>query len=100
MDGKTASSPAGAPVRTPMPSFHPSPPLPEQGQQPRGRFSPAPKPGQTGGPANTPGQGRGKAFGTERGETPPPAGPGARERRGGTEQEQPGYGQPGTPPGG
>ncbi|KAF5407508.1 MAG: hypothetical protein Udaeo2_23740 [Candidatus Udaeobacter sp.] len=94
------TSPAGAPVRTPMQSFRPSPPPPEQGRQQRGRFSPAPKPGQTGGAANTPEQGRGKAFGTERGETPPPAGPGARERRGGTEQGQPGYGQPGTPPGG
>jgi hypothetical protein len=94
------TSPAGAPVRTAMPSFRPSPPPPEQGQPQRGRFSTAPKPGQTGGPANTPEQGRGKAFGTERGETPPPAGPGGRERRGGPERAQPGYGQPGTPPGG
>jgi hypothetical protein len=94
------TSPAGAPVRTPMPSFRPSPPPPEQGQQQRGRFSPAAKPGQTGGPANTPGQGRGKAFGTERSETPPPVGPGPREGRGGTEQGQPGYGQPAPPPGG
>jgi hypothetical protein len=94
------TSPAGASVRTPMPSFRPSPPLPEQGLQQRGKFTPVPKPGQTGGPANAPGQGRGKAFGTERGQTPPPAGPGTRERRGGIEQGQPGYGQPGTSPGG
>jgi Family of unknown function (DUF6600) len=97
--GTTTSSSAGAPVRTPMPSFRPSPPPPEQ-NQPQSRFGPAPKPGRTGGAAGTPEQGRGKAFGTERGGTPPPAGPGARERRGGTEQGQPGYGQPGTPPGG
>ncbi len=93
--------PAGAPVRTPMQSFRPSPPPPEQGQ-PQSRVGPAPKPGQPGGPANAPQQGRGKVFGTERGGTPPPqGGPGARERRGGTERGQPpSYGQPGTPPGG
>jgi len=97
----TTTSPAGAPVRTPMPSFRPSPPPPEQ-SQPQSRFGPAPKPGRTGGAAGTPEQGRGKAFGTERGGTPPPAGPGpgARERRGATGQGQPSYGQPGTPPGG
>jgi hypothetical protein len=95
------TSPAGAPVRTPRQSFRPSPPPPEQGQPQRGRFTPAPKPGQTGGPANAPEQGRGKAFGAERGGTPAPAGPGARERRGGAEREKPpGFGQPSTPPGG
>src|SRR5437764_4209748 len=94
------TSPVGAPARTPMQSFRPSPPPPEQGQPQRGRFSPPPKPAQTGGPANMPEQGRGKAFGTERGATPPPTGPGARERRGGPERGQPGYGQPGTPPSG
>jgi Family of unknown function (DUF6600) len=93
------TSPAGAPVRTPRQSFRPSPPPPEQGQPQRGRFTPAPKPGQTGGPANAPEQGRGKAFGAERGGTPAPAGPGARERRGGAEREKPpGLGQPSTPP--
>ena len=40
--------------------------------------------------ANTPERGRSKGFGTERAETPPPAGPGAGERRGGTERGQPG----------
>jgi hypothetical protein len=95
------TSPAGAPVRTPRQSFRPSPPPPEQGQPQRGRFTPAPKPGQTGGPANAPEQGRGKAFGAERGGTPAPAGPGARERRGGAEREKPpGLGQPSTPPSG
>ena len=92
------TSPAVAPVKTPIQSFRPSPPPPEQGQQKKGRFSPAPKPAQTSAPAGASDQGRGKAFGTERGGTP--AAPGARERRGGREQGQPGYGQPGTPPGG
>jgi hypothetical protein len=95
---EATTSPAGAPVRTPMQSFRPSPPPPEQGQQQKSRFGSAPRPGQTGGPASTSEQGRGKAFGTQPGGTP--AGPGPRERRGGTEQGQPGYGQPGTPPGG
>jgi hypothetical protein len=95
------TSPAGAPVRTPRQSFRPSPPPPQQGQPQRGRFTPAPKPGQTGGPANAPEQGRGKAFGAERGGTPAPSGPGARERRGGAEREKPpGLGQPSTPPSG
>ena len=77
----------------------PDEPAPPEHGQPQSRFGQAPKAGQTGGPANTPGQGRGKAFGPERG-TPPPAGPGAHERRGGAERGQQGYGQPGTPPAG
>jgi uncharacterized protein DUF6600 len=97
------TSPAGAPVRTPLQSFRPSPPPPPtQGQPQTGRFTPVPKPGQTGGPANAPERGRSKGFGTERGGTPPPApaGPGAGERRGGTERGQQGYSQPGAPSGG
>ena len=94
------TSPAGAPVRTPIQSFRPSPPPLNQGQPQTGRFNTAPKPAQTGGPANTPERGRSKGFGTERGGTPPPAGPGAGERRGGTERRQQGYSQPATPPGG
>jgi uncharacterized protein DUF6600 len=94
------TSPVGAPVRTPIQSFRPSPPPPEQGQPQTGRFTTAPKPGQDGGPANTPERGRSKGFGTQRGGTPPPAGPGAGERRGGTERGPQGYSQPGTPPGG
>src|SRR6266542_2565183 len=46
--------PVGAPVRTPMPSFRPSPPSPEQSQQQENRFGPARRPAQTGGPASTP----------------------------------------------
>jgi hypothetical protein len=95
------TSPAGAPVRTPLQSFRPSPPPPPmQGQPQTGSFTPAPKPGQTGGPANAPERGRSKGFGTERGSTPPPAGPGAGERRGGPERGQQGYSQPGAPSGG
>jgi len=93
------TSPAGVPVRTPIQSFRPSPPAPEQGQPQTGRFTPAPKPAQTGGPVNAPERGRSKGFGTERGGTPPPAGPGASERRGGTERGQQGYSQPGMPSG-
>jgi hypothetical protein len=94
------TSPAGAPVRTPIQSFRPSPPPPEQGQPQTGAFIPAPRSGQTGGPANAPERGRSKGFGTERGSTPPPAGPGAGERRGGPERGQQGYSQPGAPSGG
>jgi len=94
--GATAGAARG-PGGTPVQSFRPSPPPPEQGQQ--NRFGPAPKPGQTGGPANTPEQGRGKSLRPERQGTPPPAGPGAREGRGAAERGQPpGYGQPGKPP--
>lgn len=93
-------SPAGAPVRTPVQSFRPSPAPPKQGQPQRGGFTPASKPEQAGGAAKTPEQGRGKGFGAERRETPPSAGPGAGERRGGAERGQPGYRQPGTPSGG
>jgi hypothetical protein len=77
----------------------PDEPAPPEHGQPQSRFGPAPKAGQTGGPVNTPEQGHGRTLGTERGATPPPAGPGARERRGGAEHRQPGYGQPGTPTG-
>jgi hypothetical protein len=89
------TSPAGG--QTPVQSFRPSPPPPERGR-PESRFGPAPGTGQAGGPVNTPEQGRGKAFGTRPGGAPPPAGPGAQERRGGAERGQPGYGQPATPP--
>jgi uncharacterized protein DUF6600 len=92
--GATTSS-AGASVRTPVPSFRPSPPPPAQGQQQKGKLGQTPKAGQPSGPANVPEQGRGKTFGTERSATPP-TGPGARDRRGGAERGQPG--QPGTPP--
>ena len=92
------TSPAGAPVKTPVQSFRPSPPPPKQGQPQTGRFTPAPKPGQTGKPANTPERGRSKGFGTEGRETPPPAGPGAGQRQGGTERGQPGGHKPPTTP--
>ncbi len=88
------TSPAGGLGKTPPQSFRPSPPPSEHGRPPTG-FGPAPK--QPGAPANTPEQGRGKTFGTERG-TPLPAGPGARDRRGGAQQGQPAYGQPSSPP--
>jgi hypothetical protein len=91
----TTASPEGESVRTPVPNFRPSPARPEQGQPQKERFGPAPRPGQTGSPANTSEQGR---LGHERGATPPPAGPGAHERRGGAERGYPGQGQPGTPP--
>jgi hypothetical protein len=91
------TSPAGAPVRTPTQSFRPSPPPPKQGQPQTGRLTPAPKPEQTGGPANAPEPGRGKGLGPERRETPPPPGPSAGEPRGGPERKQPGYSQPGAP---
>ena len=92
------TSPAGAPVRTPIQSFRPSPPPPEQGQPQTGRFTTAPKPGQAGAPANAPERGRSKGFGTEGRETPPPAGPSAGQRRGGTERGQPGAHKPPTTP--
>src|SRR5262249_53423596 len=88
------TSPAGALGKTPVQSFRPSPPSAEHGRPPSS-FGPAPR--QPGAPANTPEQGRGKAFGPGRG-TPLPGGAGARERRGGAEREQPAYGQPRTPP--
>ena len=103
------TSPAGAPVTTPVQSFRPSPPPPKQGQPQRGRITPAPKPGQTGGgPANTPEQGRSKGFGTERGETRPVP---KQTIQGGSltdkptfgekfQKRPPGYAQPGTPSGG
>jgi hypothetical protein len=92
--GATTSS-AGGLEKPPVQSLHPTPPPPERGK-PQSRFGPAPvKPGR---PANTPEQGAGKAFGTEPSKLTPPAGPETRERRGGTEQRQPAYGQPGAPP--
>jgi uncharacterized protein DUF6600 len=94
------TSPAGAPAKAPVQSFRPSPPPPKHGQPQTGMFTPPPKPGQPGGPANTSERGRSKGFGTERRETSPPAGPSAGERRGRTERGQPGYSQPGTPSGG
>jgi hypothetical protein len=87
------TSPAGGLEKTPVQSLRPSPP--EHGKS-RSSFGPAPvKPGR---PANTPEQGTGKAFGTEPSKATPPAGPGARERRGGAQRGQPGFGQPETPP--
>jgi hypothetical protein len=95
----TTTSPAGVPSGGAAPALRASPPPTEPGRPPRGRpGATPPSPGQAGGAANIPEQGRGKAFGTERGGTPPPAGPVAPERRGGAERGQPGYGQPGTPP--
>jgi hypothetical protein len=91
------TSPAGVPGEAAAPAVRTSPPSPEHGQ-PQSRFGPAPRTGQPGGPVKSPEQGRGKTLGTEPGGAPPPAGPGARERRGGAERGQPGYGQPGTPP--
>lgn len=94
------TSPAGVPAEKVPPAFRASPPPQEPGRPPRGRpAATPPSPGQTGGPANIPEQGRTKTLETERGGTPPPSdGPGGRERRGGAERGQPGYGQPGTPP--
>jgi len=88
-----ATTPAGVPGEAAAPPQEP-------GRPPRGRPAAIPPSlGQPGSPANTPEQGRGKAFGTERGGTPPPAGLGARERRGGAGRGQPpGYGQPDPPP--
>ena len=87
--------------RKPPAAGPPSPPPPEQGQPQKGRFSPPPRPAQTGGPANAPEQGRGRSLGTGSGETSPPAEPGARERRGGAERGQPGVQKPpNTPPAG
>jgi hypothetical protein len=93
------TSPAGVPGERVPPGFRASPPPREGGRPPRGRpGATPPTPGQAGGPANIPEQGRGRAPGTERGGTPPPTGPGAQERRSGAERAQPGYSQPGTPP--
>lgn len=94
------TSPAGVPAEKVPPAFRASPPPREPGRPPRGRpAATPPSPGQTGGPANIPEQGRTKTLETERGRTPPPTGgPGAQERRGGQQRGQPGYGQPGTPP--
>ena len=103
------TSPAGAPVTTPVQSFRPSPPPPKQGQPQRRRITPAPKPGETGGgPANTPEQGRSKGFGTERRETRPVP---KQTIQGGSltdkptfgekfQKRPPGYAQPGPPSGG
>jgi hypothetical protein len=91
------TSPAGVPGEGTAPAFRASPPPPEHGRPPRGRpGATPPSPDQAGGSANIPEQGRGRALGTERGRTPPSAGPGAQERRGG--EQQPGLRQPGTPP--
>ncbi len=94
------TSPAGVPAEKVPPAFRASPPPREPGRPPRGRpAATPPSPGQAGGPANIPEQGRTKTLETERGRTPPPTGgPGAQERRGGQQRGQPGYGQPGTPP--
>jgi hypothetical protein len=93
------TSPAGVPAERVSPAFRASPPPQEPGRARRGRpAATPPSPGQAGGPANIPEQGRTKTLETERGGTPPPSGPGGRERRGGAERGQPGYGQPGTPP--
>jgi hypothetical protein len=94
------TSPAGAPSAPAEQGFRASP-LPERGRPQKGKpAATPPSPDQAGGPANIPERGRTRTLESGRGRTPPPAGPGARERRGGTEQGQPGYGQPGTPPGG
>jgi hypothetical protein len=94
------TSPAGVSAEKVPPAFRASPPPREPGRPPRGRpAATPPSPGQAGGPANIPEQGRTKTLETERGRTPPPTGgPGAQERRGGQQRGQPGYGQPGTPP--
>jgi Family of unknown function (DUF6600) len=96
------TSPAGAPGAPAEEGFRASPPPPERGRPQRGKPAPTPpSPDQAGGPANIPEQGRTRTLETERGRTPPAAGPGAGERRGGTERGQPpSYGQPGTPPSG
>jgi len=89
------ASPAEERGKPPAQSFRPSPPLTEHGKPPS-RFGPAPR--QPGVPANSPEQGRAKAFETEPGKTTPPVAPGAGERRGGAERNKPGYIQPGSPP--
>jgi len=89
----TTISPAAGALREPAsPSFRPSPPPPEHGQPQRGRLGPAPRPGQTGGPANIPDQGRAKAPEIQGGGTLPP------ESRGGKERGQPGFNRPPTTP--
>jgi Family of unknown function (DUF6600) len=96
--GATTSPAGGASREATSPSFRASPPPREHGQPSRGmRQGATPGAGQPGGPPNTSEQGRGKAPEIQRGGTPPPAGPGAHDRRGGAERGQPGYGQPGTP---
>jgi hypothetical protein len=80
----------GAPARTPVQSFRPSPPPPEHGQPFKSRLGETPR--LPSGPSNVPDQGRNKAFGTERGRTPPSAGRGAEERG------QPGVRKPPTTP--
>jgi hypothetical protein len=97
--GATTSPAGGASREATSPNFRASPPPREHGQPSRGmRQGATPGAEQPGGPPNTSEQGRGKAPEIQRGGTPPPAGPGAHERRGGAERRQPGYGQPGTPP--
>src|SRR5438034_2238999 len=95
----TKTSPAeGASREVAPPSFRASPP-PGYGQPSRGmRQGATPGAGQPGGPPNMQEQNRGRASEMQRGGTPPPAGPGAGERRGGAQRAQPGYGQPGAPP--
>src|SRR5438132_2999075 len=99
--GATTSPAGGASREAGPPSFRASPPPPEHGQPSKGmRQGATPGVGQPGGPPpNIPERGRGRAPEIQRGgTTTPPAGPGAAERRGGTERGQPGYGQPATPP--
>ena len=89
------TSPASVPGEPAAPGFQASPPPTEHSRPARGGRPAAtpPSPGQAGGPANIPEQGRTKTLEAERGRTPPPTGPGAQERRGGADR-----GQPGTPP--
>jgi hypothetical protein len=98
--GVTTSPAGGASREAAPPSFRASPPPREGGQPSRGmRQGATPGAGQPGGPASMPEQGRGRAPEIQRGGIPPPAGAaGARERRGGAERGQPGYGQPAVPP--
>ena len=99
--GATTSPAGGASREAVSPSFRASPAPPEHGQPSKGmRQGATPGAGQPGGPPpNIPERGRGRAPEIQRGgTTTPPAGPGAAERRGGTERGQPGYGQPATPP--
>ena len=96
--GATTSPAGGASREAAPPSFRASSPPPEHGQPAKGRQGATPGAGRPAGPPGMPEQGPGRAPEIQRGGTPPPASPGARERRGGAGRGQPGYGQPGSPP--
>src|SRR6266498_4278975 len=96
----TTTSPAGVPGEAAAPAFRASPPPTEHGGPPKGRpVVTPPGPGQPGGAANIPEQGRGRKLETKPPGTPPAPGPGAYEgRRSGGEAGQPGLRKPTPPP--